>query len=153
MATPRANKKQVTRKSKTKPKMGRPTKLTPHIIKKAWSYLDAAKDNHEIVGENRPTVIWNVNLPTIEGLANFLDISRDTLYQWEKENQDFSDILTRVKSNQAERLINNALAGNYNPMISKLLLSKHGYIEKQEQDVNLNGQVQFVNDVPRPKSN
>lgn len=131
--------------------MGRPTKLTKAVLEKAQEYIEQAKDNHEVVGENRPTVIWNVKLPTIEGLANFLGVNRDSLYEWEKENEDFSDILTRVRNEQAERLINNSLAGNYNPVISKLLLSKHGYIEKSEQDVNHSGDVTFTNDVPRPK--
>lgn len=119
---------------------GRPTKMTPELLAKAQEYIDQATDEHKVVGENRPTVIWKVKLPTIEGLAVYLDISKETLYQWEKENTGFSDVLTRVRNIQAERLINNSLAGNYNPVISKLLLSKHGYIEKSEQDITTGGE-------------
>jgi hypothetical protein len=130
---------------------GRPTKLTPELMVKANQYLASCTDSSELVGDNRPTVIWKVKLPTIEGLANYLDVSRDILYDWEKDNEGFSYILTRVRNEQAERLINNSLAGNYNPVISKLLLSKHGYIEKSEQDLNHSGEVTFTNDLPRPK--
>jgi hypothetical protein len=134
----------------TKHAGGRPTKLTDEILSKAYEYIDQAVDSHEVVGENRPTVVWHVKLPSIEGLANYIDISKETLYQWEKENVGFSDVLTRVRNLQAERLINNSLAGNYNPMISRLLLTKHGYVEKSEQDLNHSGDVTFTNGVPRP---
>lgn len=118
---------------------GRPTKLTPELLALAQQYIDQCSDEHEVVGENRPTVIWKVKLPTIEGLAVYIDVSKETLYQWEKIDTGFSDVLTRVRNVQAERLINNSLAGNYNPVISKLLLAKHGYIEKQEQDITSGG--------------
>lgn len=137
-------------------KAGRPTKLNEELISKAEEYLQKSKDANTVVGDKKPVVIWTVNLPTIEGLANFLNVHRDSLYEWEKLDTDlgkaFSDIFTRVKQVQAERLVNNGLAGNYNPVITKLLLSKHGYVEKQEQDISHTGNVNFVNDVPRPKN-
>lgn len=136
-------------------KIGRPTKLTKDRIHKAEEYLQQSKDANEIVGDRKPIVVWKVKLPTIEGLANYLNVHRDSLYEWDKQDTElgkmFSDIFTRVKQEQAERLVNNGLAGNYNPVITKLLLSKHGYIEKQEQDLTHSGEVNFVNDVPRPK--
>jgi hypothetical protein len=133
--------------------MARPTKLTPELTKKAWKYIEQAKDTVEVLGDNKPVVINNVNLPTIEGLASYLGTHRDTLYEWEKESIEFSDILTHVRNNQAERLINKGLSGSYNPVIAKLLLSKHGYIEKQQQDLNHSGDVTFINDLPRPNKN
>ena len=36
---------------------------------------------------------------------------------------------------QEDRLINNGLSGDYTSPISKLLLSKHGYSEKVEQEI------------------
>ena len=74
----------------------------------------------------------NVKLPSIEGLARYLGVSRDTLYEWAKEHEEFSDILEIVRAEQADRLINNGLAGDYNPTIAKLLLHKHGYSDKTE---------------------
>lgn len=129
-------------------RMGRPTKLTPELVDRAWEYIEQAQDSIQTVGEK---LVLKVNIPTIEGLANYLDTSRETLYQWEKENKDFSDILTRVRNNQAERLVNNGLAGTYNQVITKLMLSKHGYVEKSEQDTTHHGDVTFINDIPRPQ--
>ncbi len=108
---------------KPKAKMGRPTKLTPEVIVAAWEYL-------RVTGDISAFQL----LPTIEGLAEELDVTRETLYDWEKVSDDFSDIVKRLRQKQAQKLIQNSLVNKYNPMISKLLLSKHGYVEKTEQD-------------------
>jgi len=109
--------------------VGRPSKLTPEIIEEGWKYL------------NELDVSVYTLLPTIEGLAIKLGISRETVYQWEKENDQFSDIVKRLKADQAEKLIQNALNNRYNASIAKLILSgKHGYVEKSEQDVTSGGE-------------
>lgn len=106
---------------------GRPTKLTPEVIAKAWDYLNRTANISK--GEL---------LPTIEGLALATGVHRDTLQEWEKDvNNEFSVIVKQLRQAQAEKLIQNALVGNYNPMIAKLLLSKHGYVEKQEIDQSI----------------
>ncbi len=73
-----------------------------------------------------------VNLPSIEGLALYLHVHKDTLYEWEKIHPEFSDVLGDIRAKQADRLISNGLSGDYNPTIAKLLLTKHGYSDKQE---------------------
>lgn len=123
---------------------GRPTKLTPELVEQARAYLD----EHDIsIG---------TLLPTIEGLAYRLHIHRDTLYAWEKTpaTQDekngrssdptpdemaqlyksFSDILEDMRQLQANKLIQNGILGRYNPVISKMMLSKYGYVEKTAVD-------------------
>lgn len=100
---------------------GRPTKLTPAIVKEAEAYLADTTNMSAIA-----------LLPTIEGLALRLHIHRDTLYEWEKEDKRFSDILEELRQSQAEKLLQNSLANRYNSTIAKMILSgKHGYIEKQ----------------------
>lgn len=98
---------------------GRPTKLTKALIQQANAYLDECSN-----------MSAHTLLPTIEGMALHLHISRDTLYEWEKEYPEFSDILNDLRAYQANKLIQNSLAGRYNSTISKLLLSKHDYVEK-----------------------
>ena len=105
--------------------MGRPTKLNDELVELAHEYLL----QHDIsVG---------TLLPTIEGLAMHLNIRRDTLYEWETQNKEFSDILEGVRQMQASKLIQNSLVNRYNPTISKMLLSKHGYVEKTEKDIKV----------------
>lgn len=117
---------------------GRPTIYTEELVEEAKLYLEERKDEieeyHKTRGEKSDTYerLVHVRLPTLEGLALRLKVSRETLYAWEKEHQEFSDILGDIRAAQAERLINGSLSGEYNPLISKLLLSKHGYIEKQD---------------------
>lgn len=104
--------------------MARPTDYTPEILEQSRQYLHQCKFGTE--DDPRP------KLPTIEGLALFLDISRDTVYAWEKEKEPFSYIVEEVRAQQAETLVQNGLTGQFNPTITKLMLSKHGYVERQD---------------------
>jgi len=108
---------------------GRPSSLTEELIDKAYAYL-----------EETSNLSTTALLPTIEGLALHLHISRDTLYEWEKENNDFSDILEELRQAQANKIMQNSMLNRYNSTISKLMLSKHGYIDKSEQDVTSKGE-------------
>ena len=117
---------------------GRPTEYTTEILEKAQEYLDSCVDEEydwtKTDGDKSTSYEHRirVNLPSIEGLARYLNIARSTLYLWEKEHQEFSDILGDIKAEQAQRLIKNGLSGDYNSTISKLILTKHGYSDKQE---------------------
>lgn len=108
--------------------IGRPTDYNQEILDNASAYVQHFA-NDEGKGEN-----LKVNLPTIEGLALYLEISRSTLYLWQKEHKAFSDIIEILQQKQAQVLINNGLSGRYNPTIAKVLLTKHGYTDKQEID-------------------
>lgn len=124
---------------------GRPIEYTEDIITKTNEYIDECvdeyEDYHKTRGEKSDSYdrIVRVKLPTIEGLAVYLDVARSTIYEWEKTYKDFSDTLERLKAIQAERLLNNTLSGDYNPMIAKLILNKHGYKEESKTDITSNG--------------
>jgi len=117
---------------------GRPTEYSEAILKTAQAYIDSCEDEVKQVvsGESEKFTTYKekviVKLPTIEGLALYLKIHRDTIYTWEKQYLEFSDILNTLRVKQADRLINNGLSGDYNAYIAKALLSKHGYSEKTE---------------------
>lgn len=111
---------------------GRPTSYNETIVPKTIEYIDSCVDDLEKK---------KVNIPTIEGLAIYLGIHRDTIYEWVSKYPEFSDIFEKVKQEQANRLLNNGLAGTYNSTIAKMILSgKHGYIEKTESDVTSKGE-------------
>lgn len=105
---------------------GRPTDYSEEILTDAMNYVQQYA-NDEVKDK-----VLKVNLPTIEGLALYLEISRSTLYLWQKEHKEFSDIIEILQQKQAQVLINNALSGSYNATIAKVLLTKHGYTDKQE---------------------
>jgi len=131
---------------------GRPTSYSDEIVKEAWNYIAFSNDVEK--GDK-----VTVRLPTIEGLALHLEISRSTLYLWQKEHEEFSDIIETLLQKQAQTLVNNGLQGTYNPTIAKVLLTKHGYTDKQEidQKTELSGNVGFTGiqiirpDDPDPK--
>ena len=101
--------------------MSRPTKYNETILKKAKDYLT----QYEVFEA----------VPTIAGLAVYLDISRETVYAWaaEPEKDEFSDICKRLMTRQEFALLNGGIKGDFNPTITKLMLTKHNYSDKQEQ--------------------
>lgn len=117
--------------------MARPIEYSPKFVKEAEKYLKSCKDSlqklkveeNEINGAVKFKFVPKVKIPTIEGLALVLEINRDTVYEWESSYPEFSDIISKLRQKQAEALIAGGLSGQYNPLISKVLLTKHGYRE------------------------
>jgi DNA-packaging protein gp3 len=112
---------------------GRPTKLTDELLIKASSY---------IYGVDGKPPSWEKEgsaVPSIEGFALYLGINRDTAYAWERENDNFSDIVCDIRLMQAKILVDNGLKNQFNSSITKLMLTKHGYVEKSETDITTQG--------------
>jgi len=61
-------------------KVGRPTKYKSEIVKKTEEYFKS------------PSVADDP-IATISGLCCYLEVSRDTIYEWSKCHQEFSDTL------------------------------------------------------------
>lgn len=101
---------------------GRPTKLNKATITKAKSYLES---EYIQAGDI---------VPSVAGLAHYLGLSRSTLYEYKAQNAEFSDTLERLATSQERLLLNGGLTGNFNATITKLMLSNHGYSEKQAID-------------------
>lgn len=102
-----------------KNKVGRPNELGPSL-EKAKDYLSGG---YESVGEV---------VPTVAGLACWLGKSRTAVYDYASKSVDFSYIVEGILSMQETKLIAGGLKGDFNPTIAKLLLSKHGYSDRQE---------------------
>lgn len=119
---------------------GRPPEYNEETLKKAQVYLDSCNDHSLNIGTpEKPNMVHNVKIPTKGGLAKYLGINRDTIYDWSSKYPEFSDIIEALGSEQEDRLINNSLAGTYNPTIAKVLLTKHGYNDKTETDITTKG--------------
>lgn len=115
---------------------GAPTKYDPKYIKKVRSYLKKCKDidyeYHKTRGIKSDSFEekTKVCLPSKEGFARFIKISRKTLYNWADNNPEFAEALELIEVEQLTRLINRGLEGTYNPTIVKLILSSnHGMRE------------------------
>lgn len=113
---------------------GRPSKYTPEIIEKAKEFLHKFQD-------------LGLKIPTKQGLAIYLGINNDTLYSWLKDEQkkEFSDIVDHMTNVTHEMLVSGGLTNEFNPTITKLILSsKYGYHEN-----NQSGNAQITINVSR----
>lgn len=103
---------------------GRLTDYSPEIVEKAWEYA------------NGGWIKAGDKVPSIAGLACEIGIHRETCHEWAKDkNKVFSDILRAIAQKQERELLNNGLSGTFNPPITKMMLSKHGYSDKIESDL------------------
>lgn len=102
-------------------KVGRPSQLTPELISKAAMYLTDYTSNGDIV-------------PTVAGLACYLDIPRSSIYNYKGQSNELLDTLEKLEQIQESKLVNGGLMGDFNATIAKLMLSNHGYSEKQQID-------------------
>ena len=107
---------------------GRPTDYTPELIAKAREYVSSLPEDEKV--------------PSIEGLALYIGITRKTIYEWisQENKQEFCDIVEAILAKQAKSLMNKGLDNTFNSSIVKLLLSKHGYAEKTETDITTKGE-------------
>lgn len=103
----------------TKPQLGRPSKLTDELMNKAQDYADFG---YEEQGDA---------VPSVAGLAVYLGVGRSTIYD---NKSAFSDILEQIAQKQEQKLINGGLLGGFNATIVKMMLTKHGYSDKQVVD-------------------
>ncbi len=102
--------------------MPRPTEYNEEKLALAQQYLDGG---------------WETDgdaVPQIAGLAIAMGIDRTTAYDWvsHEDKVAFSHIFTRVLSLQERGLVNKGLTGDFNPAVTKMMLTKHGYSDKQE---------------------
>jgi hypothetical protein len=113
--------------------MARPTDYNEEILEKTKEYVNSCTDTE---ADKETGITKKVNLPTIEGLAYYISVNRDTIYDWCKVHKEFSDIIDNLRAKQAKELINKGLSGDYNPTIAKVLLTKHGYREGIDATTN-----------------
>lgn len=99
---------------------GRPTLYSKDLLNLAAKYL-----------RNLPR---DEAFHSLAGLADYLDITRETIYQWkeDEDKKDFSDIVAKVMMKQEKSLTNNGVKGYFNSSITKLMMGKHGFHDKQE---------------------
>lgn len=107
---------------------GRPTYYSDETVRQTKEYLQNYKEHGDAV-------------PSVAGLSIVLQRSRSTLYEWAKDadKKEFSDILDQINATQEKVALSNGLCGTFNATIVKLLLGKHGYHEKVDQELTGKG--------------
>ena len=109
-------------------KTGRPTKYSEEVLEKAKEYLETYESSAPV--------------PSIVGLCLHLDVSRKTIYNWASDgvHEEFLHILDRCQDLQHRELLKGGLLGDFNSNITKMMLTKHGYSDKQEIDHTTKGE-------------
>ena len=117
-----------------KRKVGRPSKYTPEVLRKAEEYLTTWQD-------------YGHKIPSIAGLSQLIDVSRERIAIWgqDKNKSEFSRILKKLQAIQEAKLLDNGLDGTFNSAITKLVLSKHGYTENNSNNQGNGGITVQVN--------
>ena len=139
--------------------VGHPTKYQEDLtIAQTFDYLDECKDKFvevEVLTESgeiarrklykyekeegmqddeaeaKTRTINRFEIPSVAGLAKYLGVSRETVYAWEKEHDEYSDTLRVLRAEQEIALINGGVSGQYNSNIVTLIMKKeHGYTDK-----------------------
>jgi hypothetical protein len=102
---------------------GRPTSYTSEVIEKAWDYV------------NGGWIVAGDPVPSVAGLACEIGLNRETLRLWAKdEENEFFGILMKIAQEQERHLVRGGLGGVFNPSITKMMMTKHGYSDKIENE-------------------
>ena len=101
-----------------KNKIGRPTNYSEELCTQANQYLKDFKKDEPV--------------PTIAGLAFFLKIPRQKIYEYKEKYEEFRDIVEFLMGLQEMKLLSGSLTNKLNSKISTLMLTKHGYTNKEE---------------------
>ena len=101
--------------------VGRPSKYNAETIPKTRRYIEQYQELGDAI-------------PSIAGLAVELGVARETIHVWSHEEgkEDFSNMLQELLATQERVLMSKGLTSEFNSNITKLVLGKHGYHDKQE---------------------
>ncbi len=116
----------MKKKKSTKKNLGgRPVTYNEQLLKKAIDYLSNYESKHE-----HP-------FPSVVGLCSVIKRARSTLYKWceEGDKKAFKDVIDSINEIQEMVLLHKGIVGEFNSNITKLVLAKHGYHDKQETEM------------------
>lgn len=129
---------------------GRPTAYKPEYCRQIIEYFAVEPTitrKREVYDKKRQEVVEieeevPAELPTLAGFASKLGVHRDTLNQWSRDHEEFSDAIKISKAHQERILAANGLKGMYQPVVSifalKNLADWHDKVDVQSQNTNHN---------------
>ena len=107
-------------------------KYSPKVIKQAQEYLSQWNDlyetfTEEVIDRNLGVISLNKerakSIPSKVGLARHLNVSRRSIYDWEK-HQRFSDVLEQLQQIQEIYLIHHGLTKGYSTKFAEFICDK-----------------------------
>ena len=102
--------------------MPTPTKYTPELLEKAQEYLDTWEELGDAV-------------PMLVGMSIHCGITEKTRMKYEKEHEAMGIVCAGVREAQQQVLINKGLTKIHDNSLTKLMLMKHGFTDKQTVDM------------------
>jgi len=124
--------------------MGRPRLFkTPEELKAAWEWYKTDCNNqvvltHEFSAKNSEFISKELKRAvtfTIEGFCVYIDLSRSAFYEHYGKNDDFMDIVTRIREECEIDARKKFELGVIPSQLAGLWMSKHGYTTKTEANV------------------
>ena len=103
---------------------GRPTKYKPEYCEQMVEFFSRPHTKEVLVdrdesGKNPITKTVANPIPTFERFAFLVGVTVSTLWEWEKEHDDFSKAYKLAKSLQKDMLIQNTMLGFYKENFAK----------------------------------
>lgn len=126
--------------------LGQPTKYKPEfageVFNKYIEYCEAKNQADMIPTSTSYLIIQNAHIPTLDDYAEFLAreghidyVATSTLVNWANTHVEFARAVARLNRIQKIWLLNNGLAGKYNPAVTKMQLNvNHGMVERKQVD-------------------
>lgn len=127
---------------------GRPTKYSKEMIDKTRRYMDEYEPWYDVpvtvtsaTGQTTEKMVRSAEPPILKRkIAKHLGIAWSTLCLWEKEHQEFSDLLNQRYELNEELVTENSLLGLYNGnFATKYMEAKHNWRAKQDVDITSGG--------------
>lgn len=127
--------------------MARPTKYKKKYCKEILEFFDVPLTHKEeetryYKGEPYTVEIRHVtDLPTFEDFARKIGVTMSTMWEWKQVHEEFSNAYAQATALQESIIVGNSITGRYVGSFSVFYLkNKHGYVDRQEQDLTTGGQ-------------
>lgn len=126
-----------------KNKGGAPTKYKPEYCEEIIEYFRLPPSRTEYKEEyfangdlkSRVPIVIATEFPTFQGFADKIGVHVDTLHEWCKVHEEFSEAYTHAKSLQEKIWLVNGMGGLYNAQFAQFFGKNClGYRDKQEID-------------------
>jgi len=99
------------------------TTYSPEMLEKIYQYRDDWR-------EFNPSAV----VPSAASLAKYLGIGRQTLYDWKERHDEVRDAMDVILGDQEDILIQCGLSKQFDPKLTAMMLSSHGWVQKKELD-------------------